>query len=254
MFLITTANFPFAGQEWIYPFVPLGNDWIFSTKLYFGTVGLSDNLAQSPTQLPGENALTGKVRYSTLRNRTYTSYPKIGGLQKKQMIILITGASHTGKTLLAQRLMEKYKFPYFSIDLLKMGLIRSGNTILTPEDDVELMGYLWPIVREMIKTALENQQNLIVEGCYIPFRWEEDFDSKYRNDIRFYCLAMTASYIDSHFDDIKKYANAIEHRLDDSLCTKDSVRKENSYHLDMCRKYGCNCILIHDSYPADLTI
>ena len=94
----------------------------------------------------------------------------------------------------------------FSIDLLKMGLIRSGNTILTPEDDAELMGCLWPIVREMIKTALENQQNLIVEGCYIPFRWEEDFDSKYRNDIRFYCLAMTSSYIDSHFDDIKKYA------------------------------------------------
>ena len=81
------------------------------------------------------------------------------------MIILIAGASHTGKTLLAQRMLEKYKYPYISIDHLKMGLIRSGHTALTPEDDDALTDYLWPIVREIIKTAIENKQNLIVEGC-----------------------------------------------------------------------------------------
>ena len=65
------------------------------------------------------------------------------------MIILITGASHTGKTLLAQKMLEKYKYPYMSIDHLKMGLIRSGNTDLTPEDDDALTEYLWPIIREI---------------------------------------------------------------------------------------------------------
>ena len=88
------------------------------------------------------------------------------------MIVLITGASHTGKTLLAHRLLEKYKYPYLSIDHLKMGLIRSGNTDLTQEDDDALTEFLWPIVREMIKTAVENHQNLIVEGCYVPFDWQ----------------------------------------------------------------------------------
>lgn len=91
------------------------------------------------------------------------------------MIILITGASHTGKTLLAQKLLEKYKFPYFSIDLLKMGLIRSKNTTLTPEDDDKLQNYLWPIVCKMIKTAIENKQNLIIERCYIPPNWNKSF-------------------------------------------------------------------------------
>ena len=51
------------------------------------------------------------------------------------MIILIAGASHTGKTAYAPRLLEKYQYPYLSIDHLKMGLIRSGNTQLTPMDD-----------------------------------------------------------------------------------------------------------------------
>ena len=121
------------------------------------------------------------------------------------MIIIITGASHTGKTLLAQRMLEKHKYPYLSIDHLKMGLIRSGNTDLTPEDDNELTEYLWPIVREIMKTAIENRQNLIIEGCYIPFEWRRDFNDKYLQNIRFICLAMSERYIENHFDEIIGY-------------------------------------------------
>src|SRR5699024_2889087 len=121
-----------------------------------------------------------------------------------------------GKTLLAQKLLEKYHCPYLSIDHLKMGLIRSGNTDLTPEDDDRLTAYLCPIVREIIKTAVENRQSLIVEGCYIPFDWQKDFDSLYLSEIHYCCLVMSESYIKAHFSDIKKYANAVEQRIDDS--------------------------------------
>ena len=170
------------------------------------------------------------------------------------MVILITGASQTGKTLLAQRLVEKYGYSCCSIDLLKMGLIRSGNTALTPEDDEELEVYLWPILREMIKTAVENGQNLIVEGCYIPFRWEEDFSEEYRKEIRYYCLVMSENYIKSHFSDIKKYADVSERRIDDSWCTVDSVLEENARYLEMCRKYDCNYILIDDRYEVEIDL
>ena len=136
------------------------------------------------------------------------------------MILLIAGASHTGKTALAQRLLEKYGYPYLSIDHLKMGLIRSGHTALTPEsDDRALTDYLWPIVREMIKTAIENRQNLIVEGCYIPFDWAKSFEEDYLRQIRYCCLVMSEAYIKNHYDDIRKYAGTIEERLDDSDCT-----------------------------------
>ena len=170
---------------------------------------------------------------------------------EKRMIILITGASHTGKTVLAQKLLEKYKFPYFSIDHLKMGLIRSGSTDLTPADDAELTEYLWPIVREMIKTAVENKQNLIVEGAYIPFRWKADFDDEYLKHITYKCLVMSETYIENHFEQIKAYANEVEARLDDSQCTKASVLAENRYYFEMCRQYGCDYILIDGSYCVD---
>ena len=171
------------------------------------------------------------------------------------MIILITGASHTGKTVLAQKLLEKYKYPYLSIDHLKMGLIRSGNTALTPmSDDADLTAYLWPIVREMIKTAIENKQNLIVEGCYIPFDWQKDFESEYLKAIKYYCLIMSEGYIRRHFADIKKYANAIENRLDDDWCTMESVLADNAEMLLLAQKYSVNYILIEDKYEINIDL
>lgn len=168
------------------------------------------------------------------------------------MIILIGGASHTGKTVLAQRLLEKYHYPYLSIDHLKMGLIRSGNTNLTPMDDDKLTDYLWPIVREMVKTAIENEQNLIVEGCYIPFDWQKHFGDEYQAQIRYVCLIMTRNYIETHFDAIRAHANAVETRLDDSGLSADALIRENERNLTACKEYGCEYILIDEQYQIDL--
>lgn len=171
------------------------------------------------------------------------------------MIVLITGASHTGKTALAQKLLEKYKYPYLSIDHLKMGLIRSKNTDLTPESsDDELTGYLWPIVREIIKTAIENSQDLIVEGCYIPFDWQNDFEIGYLRHIRYYCLIFSEDYIKSSFDLIKKYASVIEDRAEDEDCTMENVLRDNALYLDRALRHGANYLLIKDRYEIDIEL
>ena len=168
------------------------------------------------------------------------------------MVYLLTGPSHVGKTLLAQRLMERYRHPYLSLDLLKMGFIRSGQTTLTPEEDDRLREYLWPIVRELIKTAIENDQNLIVEGILIPLNWTEDFDERYLGKIRGCCLVMTPAYVERHFDDILRFANVVEHRLEDSGCTKESVLEDNARCLELCRRYGCPCLVIDKDYERTL--
>lgn len=171
------------------------------------------------------------------------------------MIVLITGASHVGKTVLSQRLMEKYNIPYFCVDHLKMGLIRSGYTSLTPmSDDAQLTAYLWPVVSEMIKTAIENNQNMIVEGCYIPFDWQKDFDEKYLENIKYICLVMSENYIKNHFDDIKKHASIIENRLCDEWCTKESVLKDNAEILEQVKKHGLSYVLIDEKYELDIEL
>ncbi len=166
------------------------------------------------------------------------------------MIIMITGASHTGKTVLAQRMLEEYRYPCISQDLLKMGLIRSGCTTLTPMDDDELVPYLWNITKEIIKTAIENRQNLILEGCYIPFDWKKDFEEEYLKDIRYICLVMSEGYIGNRFDDIKRYANVIENRLDDSDFTVDEALRNNAEVLEQCRENNLPYVLIDEDYKA----
>ena len=168
------------------------------------------------------------------------------------MVILITGASHAGKTLLAQKLLEKLRYPCLSIDHLKMGLIRSGQTHLTPEDDEALTDYLWPIVREIMKTAIENRQNLIVEGCYVPFRWRRDFDEGYLPHIRFICLVMTDHYIDAHFHEIRGHASDIEARIEDTDCTPDRVKAWNRSCLEGFRESGEAVTLIDGDYEGTI--
>jgi adenylate kinase family enzyme len=168
------------------------------------------------------------------------------------MIVLIAGASHTGKTYLAQKILEKYKYPYLSIDHLKMGLIRSGQTLLTPYDNDKLTDYLWSIIKEIIKTAIENEQNLVVEGCYIPFDWQKDFEKEYLSKIKYICLVMSEEYIKNNFYDIKALANVVENRLDDSNCTVEIVLSDNKETLKMCKKYEVDYLLIDNKYDIDV--
>lgn len=164
------------------------------------------------------------------------------------MILLIAGGTHTGKTLLAQRLLERYHYPTLSIDHLKMGLIRSGQTALTPMDpDEALTDYLWPIVREMVKTAIENNQNLIVEGCYIPHDWAKDFGPEYLPHIRCRFLILSEGYIRTHWSDILSHANAIENRLDDSL-DMEALIGDNRRNLELCINLSCPYLLAEDRY------
>lgn len=170
------------------------------------------------------------------------------------MIVLISGTTHTGKTALAQKLMEEYKIPYMSIDHLKMGLIRSGQTKLTADDDDRLTPYLWSIIKEIIKTAIENRQNLIIEGCYIPFSWQKDFSGEYLKEIRYCCLVMTENYIENNFDKILKFENTVERRLVCGDFTKEQLKAENIKNLRLCKKYNLDCILIDNNYDVKIEL
>ena len=170
------------------------------------------------------------------------------------MIYIISGPSHTGKTNLAQKMMVKYQIPYLSMDHVKMGIVRAGLVPDYVEQDDKMLKVLWPVIREMIKTAVENEQNMIVEGCYLPYNWKEDFEADYLEDIRAIYLIMSQEYIENHFEDIRKYACVIEDRLDDSDCTKEWLLEINKECFEGCLTYGCEYKLLTDTYDVDETI
>lgn len=168
------------------------------------------------------------------------------------MVILLSGASRTGKTLLANKLVQKHSYFCISQDLLKMGLIRSGNTALTPEDTEELRLYLWNVTKEIIKTAIENGQNLIVEGCYIPTNYRDYFEQEYLDNIRFVCLVMSENYLRVHFDDVVAHENDVERRADSAELER--LVRCNNYFLSRCRECNAPYLLIDGEYTVDWDI
>lgn len=171
------------------------------------------------------------------------------------MIYLLAGTTHTGKTNLAHKLMLKYGYPYLSMDHVKMGLVRTGmipNCHL--ENDDSMTEFLWPVIREMIKTMVENNQSAIIEGCYLPFDWKQDFDETYLENIREIFLVMSQEYIEERYEDIMKYACVIEERLDDSDCTKEQLLQFNKEVLEGCLRHGCAYKLVATEYDVDENI
>ena len=166
------------------------------------------------------------------------------------MVYLIGGSSHAGKTLLAQKLLERTGYPYVSLDHLKMGFIRSGLTDLTVEDDCKMRCWMWPFVSEMIKTVIENDQNLIIEGCYIPTEWQDSFYGWMLERIRCLFVVMSEDYIRRHFPDIVEYANVIETRLNDHPDMEQLINCSREF-LEECKAHGVPCFVIDKEFSVE---
>jgi len=175
------------------------------------------------------------------------------------MVILIAGASCVGKTLLSQKLLEIYKMPYLSIDHLKMGLYRSGlNFGFTPESEGEIIiEKLWPIVRGIIMTNIENDQNIIIEGCYFPENITE-LDKKYLSKIIFLYIIFSEQYIRKNLmEKIIGNRNIIENRCSDveNLIKYMEIEKyilENQNNKDKCKNNGIKYFEIKEDYEKEV--
>jgi putative acetyltransferase len=171
------------------------------------------------------------------------------------MIILIGGFSHTGKTYIAQMLLEKYKYPYLSIDHLKMGLYRANiNCGFTPSDSYELIGEkLWEIIKGLILTAIENKQNLIIEGWYLLPQKVNELEEEYRKNIISFYLGFSKSYIEKYFiSKILQNRNIIETRGYENDFTLDDFIGENMKQKELCHKYGAKYFEIDEDYQKEI--
>lgn len=164
------------------------------------------------------------------------------------MIWLICGATHTGKTVLAQRILEEKRAPYLSLDHLKMGLIRSGRAAVTPVSPWrEITEAVWPVAREMVRTCLENGESLTVEGCYIPPDWEKDFSEAELKQMRCVCLALDEGYIRQNMAAVRAHACDVERRQDDDA-DMETLLRENRFF----RENYENVFLIRKDYAAEM--
>lgn len=89
-----------------------------------------------------------------------------------------------------------------------------------------------------------------MEGCYIPFDWQKDFEANYLSKVRYICLCFSEEYIEQHFAEIKAHGCDIEARLDASYCTMEVLKRENQIYKNSCEQYELPVVLIERDYES----
>lgn len=174
------------------------------------------------------------------------------------MVILIGGVSCTGKTLMAQKLLEKYNIPYLSIDHIKMGLIRGNKycDFTATDSDDEITNKLWPIIKGIIMTNVENGQNIIIEGCYLPPEHIKDFEPEYLEQIIVLYIGFSKNYLEKNF-----ISGIVEHRSEielkeynehDDYMNLDNFNKLHTKLKERCRKNNSKFFEINDDYEGEM--
>lgn len=84
------------------------------------------------------------------------------------MVVIITGASCTGKTMLTKRLIDTCGVKQIAMDSIKMYLFRNDNNCgFTPTDSNRFIGgKIWSVIKKEILNAIDNGTDLIIEGAY----------------------------------------------------------------------------------------
>jgi len=175
------------------------------------------------------------------------------------MVILIAGASCVGKTLLSQKLLEIYKMPYLSLDHIKMGLYRSGLDYgFTPESKDEIITEkLWPIIKGIIMTNIENDQNIIIEGSYFPENINE-LDIEYISKTIFLFIIFSEQYIRKFLmEKIIEKRNIIENRGSDikniiEYLEMEKYILENKNNKEKCINNGIKYFEIKEDYEKEV--
>jgi putative acetyltransferase len=175
------------------------------------------------------------------------------------MVILIAGTSCVGKTLLSQKLLEIYKMPYLSLDHIKMGLYRSGLDYgFTPESkDVMITERLWPIIKGIIMINIENNQNIIIEGCYFPENINV-LGKEYLSKTIFLYIIFSEEYIRKNLlEKIIGNRSIIENRGNDMENIIEYMEMEkyimvNKNNKERCKNNGIKYFEIKEDYEEEV--
>lgn len=172
------------------------------------------------------------------------------------MVILISAESCTGKTVMAQKLLEKYKIPYICIDHLKMGLFKSGIDYgFHPEDSTEkIESILWPILKGIVETNIENNQNIIIEGCYLLPQRIKELDEYYLNQVIPIFMGFSKNYIENCMDKIIAHRSDIENRGYSEERSMSQFVSENEKLKALCNEHSFRFFEITEDYEKDTTI
>jgi putative acetyltransferase len=123
------------------------------------------------------------------------------------MIYFVAGAARAGKTYMAKRLMAMLGIPLLELDYLKMGFANGlpEYGIHPFQDEATLGNLLWPYVKGIIKAMVENEDDYIIEGCYVLPEFAAEARQKHGGVIRACFLGYADMSLSEKLAEVRRY-------------------------------------------------
>lgn len=161
------------------------------------------------------------------------------------MLYLISGASRSGKTIIAKNILKRKQIPYMSLDWLVMGFTNG-----LPENGIhdklfpdEIAEKLWHFLEAMCESMLWSEIDYVIEGEAILPGLVQKFLKKHPDKIRICFLGYTEIDKDRKMKDLKAFHDGKKDWLlkesDDYIYDHiDNMIAHSRLIKDGCEKYG----------------
>ena len=161
------------------------------------------------------------------------------------MIYIISGASRSGKTLLAKRILKDKGVTYLSLDWLMMGF-NTGipeygiHHLLFPDDIARRM---WSFLKGMIESMIHVKEDCVIEGEAILPELITELVKEHPNHIKVCFLGYADVEVAKKVEEIKTFSNG-EHdwllkESDEYIIDHTKNMIDHSKMIqNSCRKYG----------------
>lgn len=157
------------------------------------------------------------------------------------MLYLIGGASRSGKTTTAKRIVNEAGIPYFSLDYLMMGLANGVPELgVHPTEGDFITGQrMWKIVDPMLTAMVENGIDYTVEGVQLLPAFVAEFQQKFAGDVR--CCFIGQSELDvTAIEEMKLHSSATENDGFKDLSHIEALAEMKRIRADSAR-YKVEC-------------
>lgn len=125
------------------------------------------------------------------------------------MIYIISGASRSGKSIVAKGFFEKNFIPYIPLDCLMMGFMNGVSSLgihdkLWPDEIAEKM---WPFLKAVCKNMIDNEIDYIFEGEAVLPEHIKELSDLHPGQIKTCFLGYTEVDVKKKISEVKRYPN-----------------------------------------------
>ncbi|BBH20095.1 hypothetical protein Back11_14400 [Paenibacillus baekrokdamisoli] len=176
------------------------------------------------------------------------------------MLYIIGGASRSGKTTSAKRILKESEIPYLSLDYLMMGIANGIPEfgVYPTEGDFITGQKLWKVVNPLMTAMVENEIDYTVEGVQLIPSYVSQFEQRYSGKVKPCFIGLAELNVKHSVEEMKFHSSKTENdglkdlNYAEIVTVLERIKTDSIRIREECEK--CNLKYFESSFNFNKTI